>query len=142
MLHAWLHALRIPLWMLCLLVLAACGGTSGGTANTADDGAAAVVEAFWEAKVAGNAEALAGLMCAALEADVEMQALSFASVDARIEDMACTRSGSEGDVTLVACDGQIVATYGTVDRDFPLGGSQVVQEDGEWKWCGEAEVAE
>jgi hypothetical protein len=132
--------------MICLLVLlAACGSESGGAdgaANSADDGAAAVVEAFWEAKVAGNADALAELMCAELEADVEMQALSFASVDARIEAMACSASDTDSDATIVTCDGQIIATYGTEDRDFPLGSARVVQEAGEWKWCGEAEVAE
>jgi hypothetical protein len=42
------------------------------------------------------------------------------------------------DSDIVQCDGKIVATYGTEDTEFPLTSYRVVQEDGEWKWCGEA----
>ena len=49
--------------------------------------------------------------------------------------MTCTR---EGDSNVVTCTGQIVATYGTEQTSFPLTSYTVVQEDGEWKWCGEA----
>ena len=49
--------------------------------------------------------------------------------------MACTR---QGDSDVVACTGKIVATYGTENTDFPLVSYKVVQEDGAWKWCGEA----
>ena len=39
---------------------------------------------------------------------------------------------------VVTCQGKIVATYGTEDTEFPLASYRVVEEDGEWKWCGEA----
>lgn len=126
------------LWLMAGgLLLSGCGGAGAETS-----GSAAVVEAYWNAKIAGDAEALAALICADRESEVEMQALSFASVAARIEGMACTEDGSEGAFTRVACEGVVVATYGTADREFPLGGSLVIREAGEWKWCGEAEVAE
>ena len=35
-------------------------------------------------------------------------------------------------------DGRIVALYGTEETEFPLVSYRVVEEDGEWKWCGEA----
>jgi hypothetical protein len=57
------------------------------------------------------------------------------TANARIEGMACTRVG-ESDV--VSCAGKIVADYGTEQNEFPLGSYRVNQEDGDWKWCGEA----
>ncbi len=118
-----------------LLILTACAG------NSEESDPAAAVEAFWNAKIAGDADALRGVMCSAMEADVEMQAISYASVDAEIQDMACEADGENGDFTIVTCEGKIIALYGTETREFPLGTSQLVQEDGAWKWCGESAPA-
>ena len=61
--------------------------------------------------------------------------VGFEGKDVSIEDMACTSTeGSD----IVQCTGQIVANYGAEDTSFPLSSYRVVQEDGEWKWCGEA----
>ena len=120
---------------LFLLILTACAG------NSEESDPAAAVEAFWNAKIAGDADALRGVMCSAMEADVEMQAISYASVDAEIQDMACEADGENGDFTIVTCEGKIVALYGTETREFPLSTSQLVQEDGAWKWCGESAPA-
>ena len=60
---------------------------------------------------------------------------SFAAVDAKLDGMTCPR---QGDSDVVTCTGKIVATYGTEKTEFPLTSYRVVQEDGEWKWCGEA----
>ena len=69
-------------------------------------------------------------------ADLQREAASFASVSGvKIEGMKCQRVG---DSDIVKCAGEIIATYGTEDTSFPLTSYRVVQEDGEWKWCGEA----
>jgi hypothetical protein len=68
-------------------------------------------------------------------ADFDREAMSFDGVEASIEGMACT-SDEGGDT--VTCEGTIVAVYGGENRDFPLGTYNVVEEDGEWKWCGES----
>jgi hypothetical protein len=56
--------------------------------------------------------------------------------------MSCQRNGTEGDYTLVSCDGNIVATYNGEQREFPLTTYRVAEVDGEWKWCGEGEPVE
>jgi hypothetical protein len=119
--------------ILCLIVVictlvAGCAPEGGGDA-------ADIVEKYLQAKVDGDRDALAGLLCLDMEADLSREASSFASVSGiRIENMTC-ESGS-GDV--VQCSGEIVATYGSEDTTFPLTSYQVIQEDGECKWCGEA----
>ena len=84
-----------------------------------------------------DAQAIRRLLCSEMEADLERESMTFVSVtNVGIEGMACVRDG-DGDT--VRCQGKIVATYGTEKTDFPLVAYRVVQEDGEWKWCGETQ---
>ena len=112
-----------------ILILAACGGAGEG--DPAD-----TVENYLQAKVDGDSEAIGTLLCSAMEANLERESRTFESVsDVRIVDMACERVG---DSDTVSCDGKIVAQYGAEETEFALASFRVVQEDGEWKWCGEA----
>jgi hypothetical protein len=113
---------------LVLLVLAACTSSGGGDP-------AKTVEQYLTAKVASDVAALRGLLCSEMEADLSIEASSFAGLDAKLDGMSCQR---QGDSDTVTCSGKIIATYGTEDTDFPLSSYRVVQEDGEWKWCGES----
>ena len=117
----------------CLLwvLLVGCGGEADG------DAAARTVERYLTAKVAGDAPTVQALLCSAMEKDLLRETESFTSVtDARIEGMTCTK---ETERDIVQCTGTIVALYGTEQTDFQLASYAVVQEDGEWKWCGEAQ---
>ncbi len=114
--------------VLCGL-MAACSGNAG-----AGD-PAQVVEDYLQAKMAADEQAVRGLLCSTMEADLSREATSFAGLNARLEEMDCTRDGESETVT---CEGRIVATYGTEESEFPLASYRVVQEDGAWKWCGEA----
>ncbi len=110
-----------------MLLIAACGG-AGDPAET--------VENYLQAKVDGDGDALRGLLCSEMESVLERETRSFESVsEARIEGMACT---FEEATNTVRCEGTIVALYGTEESEFPLTSYRVVQEDGEWRWCGEA----
>jgi hypothetical protein len=118
----------VVLNLIILTLLAACASEAANPADT--------VERYLEAKVKGDRAVLQELLCLPLEADLTREAASFASVtNARIENMQCQHT--EG-TDVVQCTGQIVATYGTEDAAFDLTAYRVVQEDGEWKWCGEA----
>lgn len=118
----------VVLTLIILTLLAACASEAANPADT--------VERYLEAKVKGDRAVLQELLCLPLEADLTREAASFASVtNARIENMQCQHT--EG-TDVVQCTGQIVATYGTEDAVFDLTAYRVVQEDGEWKWCGEA----
>ena len=117
--------------ILLLLLLVACGGGDGND----DEAAVSTVEKYMQAKVATDADTIRALLCSEMEANAERETLTFQGVDnPRIEAMACTFDGEE----TVSCTGKIVATYGTEDNEFPFTNYRVVQEDGEWKWCGEA----
>jgi hypothetical protein len=120
--------LRKLLFVLMMVILAACasGGTGSDPAQT--------VERYLQAKVDGDRDALQGLICASMEQNLDREAASFSGVDARLEGMDCTFNQ---DASTVTCSGEIVATYGGEDRNFALSTYIVVQEDGEWKWCGE-----
>ncbi len=121
---------KVPraLLLLGFVLLAACSTSGGG------DPAKTVAD-YLTAKVASDETALRPLLCSAMEADLAREASSFAGLGARLEDMTCTR---DGDANTVTCSGAIVATYGTEESEFPLSTYSVVQEDGAWKWCGEA----
>lgn len=131
-------------WLLMMIVLGVLTGCGGGSSDAAtpeaDDAPARAVEAYLTAKTQSDADALRPLLCSAMEADLPREAASFASVSGvRTEGMAC-RSGTTttGGEVIVACEGNIVATYGAEASEFPLASYRAVQEDGEWKWCGEA----
>jgi hypothetical protein len=120
--------IRKAFFGLMLVLLAACasGGAGGNPAET--------VERYLQAKIEGDREALQGLICAAMEADLDREAASFSGVEARLEGVDCTHNA---DASIVTCTGEIVATYGGEDRSFALSTYNVVEEGGEWKWCGE-----
>ncbi|MEL6403962.1 MAG: hypothetical protein AAFN11_17985 [Chloroflexota bacterium] len=119
--------MRYVLILLIGIILTACGSTTSSPTET--------VEAYLQAKISADADTVSNLICSELESTVENEVASFSSVEARIDDLACT---SNTDDTVVSCDGTIVGTYGIEERSFPLMSYNVVQEDGEWRWCGVA----
>ncbi len=118
---------RIVLFAFILFIVTACASSSADPAGT--------VEQYITAKVAGDRAVIQRLLCSSMEPELDREAASFSGVDATVEDMACAR---DGDANTVTCTGAIVAVYTGEAREFPLGVYNVVQEDGEWKWCGEA----
>lgn len=122
--------LKIALVALAMLLLAACTSSGGGGGDPAK-----VVEQYLTAKAAADVNAMRPLLCSTMEGDLELEASSFASLKVDVEGMTCAR---QGETNIVACSGKYVVTYGTEKSDFPLSSYSVVQEDGAWKWCGEA----
>ena len=118
--------------ILCLLVIVLLAACSGGSSGSGDP--VKTVEDYLQAKVKGDKDTMRGLLCSDMEKNLDAEASSFSTVSGvTIQDMACTANGST-----VTCTGKIVAQYGTEQTEFPLSSYKVVQEDGEWKWCGEA----
>lgn len=114
---------------IALSLLSACGG--GDSPTTA-------VEKYLDSLVAGDQVGAVNASCADWEAQARAEAASFDSVEARLEGVSCSVSAEEGDVSLVSCQGTIIATYGAEDTELPLEGRsyQIVQEGGEWRMCG------
>jgi len=95
----------------------------------------AVVEDYLQAKVSRDKDTIQKLLCSEMETFLERETHTFETVtDARIDDLSCTW---EEDSDIVRCQGMILASYGAEQTEYPLEAYRVVQEDGEWKWCGE-----
>ena len=110
------------------LLLVACGSPAGNPADT--------VEQYIQAKAAGDKNTLQTLLCSEMEARLEQESMTFAGVQGvEVQEMSCQQVG---DTETVACTGQITALYGTEETAFPLTTYRVVEEDGQWKWCGES----
>ena len=119
-------SILLMLFGLLILSLGGCGGSDPADA----------VEAYLQAKVTGDQPVIRALLCSDMEANLERELLTFASVTgAEIRNMTCERVGT---TDTVKCNGEIVALYGAEENVFPLTTYRVVEEDGEWKWCGES----
>jgi hypothetical protein len=116
------------------LALAACGGDGAGSAGAGDP--ARTVQDYIQAKISGDEATVRRLLCSEMESVAEREVRSFDSVSgATLENAVCTFDEA---ASAVRCSGDIVALYGTEETRFPLTNYRVVQEDGEWRWCGEA----
>jgi hypothetical protein len=121
---------KVILAGLLLVILAGC-------AAQAD--APNAVKNYLNALVAKDREQFVKLFCADYEAAALIEFDSFGAVDAKLDGVACEPAGTDGDATLVACQGQITVTYqGENNQILSLADNvyRVVQEGGEWKLCG------
>jgi len=116
---------------LLLLLLLALAGCASGPGDPA-----VVVEQYLQAKVAGETDEIRANLCAEMESVLERESRTFDSVSGvELVGMSCQQ---DGDQPVVRCEGKITALYGTEETEFPLVSYRVVEEDGQWKWCGEA----
>lgn len=127
---------RLFLLVIIGIALAGCANDAGTGAGGDADPAAEVVVEYLTAKAAGDEDGVRANLCSAMEADLRREVASFSGVDASLENAACER---EGDSNVVTCTGEFVLVYGGQDNvnRIPLTAYEVVEEDGEWKWCGE-----
>jgi outer membrane lipoprotein-sorting protein len=126
--------LRKPFLILTLLaasiLLAACASNS--------DAPAQAVQNYLNALVNKEADKLPTLVCADWENDAMIELDSFQAVTARLDNISCSQTGTDGDTSLVLCTGNIVATYGDEDQEIDLSTRtyQVVNQGGDWLVCG------
>jgi len=107
-------------------------------ASSNSDAPVKAVEDYLNALVAKDADRLPTLVCADWEEDALIELDSFQAVTARLEDVACTQTGTDGGTALVNCTGNIVASYNNEDQklDLSVRTYQVTQDGGEWLVCG------
>jgi len=126
--------LRKPILLLSLLLaatlLAACASN--------DDAPVKAVENYLNALVNKEADVLPTLVCGDWEEDALIELDSFQAVTARLEELSCSQTGTDGDTALVLCTGNIVATYNNEDQKLDLSTRtyQVVEQGGDWLVCG------
>ncbi|MCC6568916.1 MAG: hypothetical protein IT315_06730 [Anaerolineales bacterium] len=121
-----------------LLTLLLANSLLTACASSASDAPAKAVEEYLNALVAKDAARLPTLVCGDWEEDALIELDSLQAVNARLENVACSQTGTEGNFALVDCAGSIVLTYNNEDQnlDLALVTYQVVEESGEWLVCG------
>jgi len=114
------------------LALIACGSNQ-------EVGASKAVENYLNALVNKNSEQLSALSCADWEPTALTELDSFQAVTTKLENLACQQTGTEGDNTLVLCQGKIIATYNNENQEIDLSARTylLVNQSGEWLVCGE-----
>lgn len=111
------------------LMLAACSQT---------DPAVGAVENYLNALVEKDAERLSTLTCADWEMNALLELDSLQAVETRLDGLACSVTGTEGDTSYVTCQGRIIATYNNEDQELDLSirSYVVIQQGGESLVCG------
>jgi hypothetical protein len=127
----WASNPILPL-LISAIVLLFLAGCTGEDRNNPP----AVVEDYLQAKISRDTDTIQKLLCSEMESYFERETHTFETVsDARIDDLSCTWDEAQ---SVVRCQGKIVASYGAEQTEFPLKTYRVVEEDGQWKWCGES----
>ena len=115
---------------LTISILAACASEA--------DAPAQAVQNYLDALVNKESDRLPTLVCGEWEEEALIELDSFQAVTARLEDVACSQTGTDGNTALVLCTGNIVATYNNEDQrlDLSVRTYQVVEQGGDWLVCG------
>lgn len=121
----------IILMLALSILLSACGASASGGARTA-------VEGYITALAAKDEAALISNSCADWEDDALIELDSFALVEVSVNDMSCTETGTDGEVTLVDCQGKFQMSYGGEPQELDLSARtyEVIQQNGDWLVCG------
>jgi hypothetical protein len=108
-------------------------GCSGGSGD-----AASVTKAYLQALVDKNENTISDLSCADWESQAKLEVESMQSVKAELKDVSCKVSGTDGDKTLVSCQGSIQFTYTNESQQLDLSQRtyEMAKEGGEWRVCG------
>lgn len=96
------------------------------------------VQNYLDALVNKEADRLPTLVCGEWEEEALIELDSFQAVTARLENVSCSQTGTDGDTALVLCTGNIVATYNDEDQrlDLSVRTYQVIEQGGDWLVCG------
>jgi len=112
------------------ILLTACASSS--------DAPAKAVEDYWSVIAAKDADRLPTLVCGDWESDALTVLDSLQAVTARLENVSCSQTGTDGDIALVNCTGKMILTYDTEDQEIDLSvfTYEVIEEGGDWLVCG------
>ena len=116
--------------MLAAIIITACASKA--------DASAQAVESYLNALVNKESDRIPSLVCGDWEEDALIELDSFQAVTAKLENVSCSQTGTDGGTALVLCTGNIVATYNNEDQQLDLSTRtyQVVEQGGDWLVCG------
>lgn len=122
----------ILLFILCSLILTACGASES-------TGASEAVEGYITALASKNETGLLSNSCADWEVNALLELDSLALVEVSLANgVVCQEVGSDGEKTLVNCTATLQMSYGgePQELDFSNITYEVVNENGNWLVCG------
>ena len=114
------------------IIFSACG------AAASSNGAAETVEGYVNAIVSNDESKLISLSCADWESDALIELDSFQLVNITLDGFACQQTGTDGEITLVDCQGKMLLSYNNEAQELDLSTRtyQVVEQGGDWLICG------
>lgn len=123
------YILATVLLLFMAAILAAC---------TKTDPAVTAVEAYVTALVNKDGNRLSALSCAEWELSALLELDSLQAVDTRLEGLVCSVSGTDGQNSIVTCQGKIITTYNNEDQELDLSVRSyvVVRQGGDSLVCG------
>ena len=121
-----------------VLILVIVSNLLSACSSKSNDAPAKTVEDYLNALVAKDSDRLTTLSCSDWEDDALLELDSFQAVTTKLDGLACSQTGTEGDTTLVLCKGKIITSYNNEDEELDLSVRtyQVVQQGGDWLVCG------
>jgi len=128
---------RKPLLLLFIVLIANILLTACASASNSEAPVKAV-EDYWNVIVSKDADRLPTLVCGNYEEEALTVLDSLQAVSARLEDLSCNQTGTDGSTALVNCTGKMVLTYDTEDQEIDLSTFtyEVMEEGGDWLVCG------
>jgi len=121
-----------------ILILVVLANLLSACASKSNNAPSKAVEDYLNALVAKDSDRLTTLSCSDWEDDALLELDSFQAVTTKLDGLACSQTGTDGDTALVLCKGKIIATYNNEDQELDLSVRtyQVVQQGGDWLVCG------
>ena len=116
--------------LFALFTLAACGHSRSQAVSS--------IQSYLKALVDKKPDQLSTYSCAAWEDQALLELSSFGNVGATLENLQCREAGTNGNYTLVQCQGKIKVDYNGELQELDLGRRtfRSVLEGGQWRMCG------
>lgn len=127
------------IFLLCLfslMLLPACSAPGSGS-----DPAVLTLDDYLTALVDKDEARLVELVCPEFKDDALLEFDSFSGVETSLSGLSCSQKGRDSDVTLINCEGKILARYVNETQEFNLS-SRVyrLEKKGDgWQVCGYTE---
>ncbi len=125
-----------------LAIIAVLVGVLSLVACGQQDSPAQAIVSYLQYRSASDEAKVLAVSCKDWEGQARTEVASFQSMNAKLEGMACSPTGTNGQFTVVACTGKLITTYAgeTRTRNLAERNFKTIQEEGRWKMCGYAEV--